>query len=171
VMLAAAPQLHAALPGIYIDARVSRQMGAGVAIVRRLARHHRLRRVVVVGLGTNGTVTGGQIRQLLSLAGPQRDLVLINTFVPRPWEVPDNRVLAAAAREHPNVVLANWQDTIRHHTGLLWQDGIHPRPPGGRLYARMVRAAVRAALAPPAAIAAPQPGRSQRAGSTAGRAG
>ena len=146
VMLAAATQLHSALPGIYIDAKVSRQMGAGLGVLHRLARHGWLRPVVVVGLGTNGTVTGSQLRQLLALAGHRRKVVLVNTFVPRPWERPDNRILAAAARQHPNVVLANWRDTIRHRTSLLWQDGIHPRPSGARVYARMIRQAVRTAL-------------------------
>jgi hypothetical protein len=64
-------------------------------------------------------------------------------------------VLAAAARQHPNVVLADWQHTIRHRTHLLWDDGIHPRPSGGRVYARMIKAAVQAAqgAAGPAAAA------------------
>ena len=145
VMLAAAPELQTALPGIYIDAQVSRQFGAGLGIVRELAAAGRLRRIVVIGLGTNGTVTSQQVRQLLAAAGPRRDLVLVNTFVPRPWEQGDNRVLAAAASRYPNVVLADWQHAIRHRTYLLWDDGIHPRPPGGTVYARMIKAAVRAA--------------------------
>ena len=37
VMLASAPQLRAALPGIYIDAQVSRQMTAGLAEIDSLA--------------------------------------------------------------------------------------------------------------------------------------
>jgi hypothetical protein len=41
-------------------------------------------------------------------------------------------------------VIANWLAAIEHRTGLLWSDGVHPRPPGARLYARIVSAAVRA---------------------------
>lgn len=145
VMLAAAPELQSALPGIYIDAQVSRQMGAGIGLLRRLAQRGWLRKIVVVGLGTNGTVTSQQVRQLLAITGPGRDVVLVNTFVPRPWEHADNLVLAAAARQHPNVVLADWHQAIRRLTYLLWGDGIHPRAPGGTLYARMIKAAVQAA--------------------------
>ncbi len=145
VMLAAAPELQAALPGIYIDAQVSRQFGAGLGIVRQLAADGRLRKVVVIGLGTNGTVTSQQIRQLLAAAGPRRALVFVNTFVPRPWEGADNRVLAQAVSRYPNVALADWQHTIRHRTYLLWGDGIHPKPAGGTVYARMIKAAVQAA--------------------------
>ena len=171
VMLAAAPELQSALPGIYIDAQVSRQFGAGLGIVRKLASSGRLRRIVVVGLGTNGTVTSQQVRQLLAVAGPRRDLVLVNTFVPRPWEQGDNRVLATAASRYPHVVLADWQHTIRHRTYLLWDDGIHPRPSGGTVYARMIKAAVRAALrghAAPAAAGRRVPVPFLRAGDGAG---
>ena len=148
VMLAAAPQLQAALKGIYINAAISRQMSAGLAVVQGLAGTGLLRSVVVLGLGTNGTVTTSQIRQLLATIGPHRTLVLVNTFVPRPWQNGDNRVLAAAARNHDNVVLANWFATIEHRTGLLWDDDVHPRPPAATLYARMVATAVQATRSP-----------------------
>jgi peptidoglycan/LPS O-acetylase OafA/YrhL len=148
VMLAAAPQLQAALKGIYIDAAVSRQMSAGLAVVQGLADAGLLRSVVVLDLGTNGTVTTRQIRQLLATIGPHHTLVLVNTFVPRPWQNEDNRVLAAAARKHDNVVLANWFATIEHRTGLLWDDDVHPRPRGATLYARMVATAVQATRNP-----------------------
>jgi peptidoglycan/LPS O-acetylase OafA/YrhL len=144
VMLASAPQLQQALPGIYINAQVSRQMGAGLGLVRSLADSGALRPVVVIGLGTNGTVTTGQIRQLVAVIGPNRMLVLINTFVPRPWQDSDNQVLAAAAREYANVVLANWYAAIEYHTNLLWGDGVHPRPAGAPLYAEVVASAVQA---------------------------
>lgn len=144
VMLASAPALHSALPGIYIDAAVSRQMAVGVAEVKTLAHDGKLRQVVVVGLGTNGTVTSGEIGELLREIGPGRDLVLINTFEARPWEHEVNHVISAAARRYPNVVVANWRTAIDHHRGLLWGDGIHPRPSGAKLYARVVAAAVEA---------------------------
>jgi hypothetical protein len=146
VMLAAAPQLRAALPGSSIDAQVSRQMSQGIAAVRQLAGRGELRPVVVVGLGTNGPITTGQVRALRAVAGPGRVLVLVNTFVPRPWQAEVNAVLAAAARQYRNVTLANWVMTIRKRTGLLWGDGVHPRPAGGVVYARMVAAAVRKAI-------------------------
>jgi hypothetical protein len=50
------------------------------------------------------------------------------------------------------VSLADWHAAIAGHTGLLWPDGIHPQPPGARVYARVVLAAIQAELphaAPP----------------------
>ena len=145
VMLASAVQLAAALPGISIDAQVSRQVSAGLSIVRHLAASGRLRRVVVFALGTNGEFTTQQMRQLVRAVGPHRDLVLVNTYEARPWEAGVNRVIAAAARRYAGVVTANWFAAIQHRTGLLWPDEVHPQPSGARLYARTVAAAVRAA--------------------------
>lgn len=145
VMLASAPELAQALPGIYINAKVSREIIAGIGIVHQLARNKRLRRVVIVGLGTNGPVTAEQIRRLRAAVG-DRWLILINTFVPRSWEHEVNTTLAGAASRYPNVLLVNWHAAIEHHQGLLWSDDIHPQPIGGKLYAKVVRSAVLRAL-------------------------
>ena len=113
--------------------------------MQRLAASGRLRPVVVFALGTNGTFTSQQMRQLISAVGPHRDLVLVNTYEARSWEAGVNRVIAAAARRYPHVAMANWFATIEHRTSLLWPDEVHPQPSGARLYARMVAAAVQAA--------------------------
>jgi lysophospholipase L1-like esterase len=148
VMLASAPQLQHALPGIAIDAQVSRQVSVGISVAGQLAATGALRPVLVFALGTNGTFTRGQVRHLLAVIGPQRKLVLVNTYEARPWEAGDNQVIAAAARRYPNVVLANWFTVIENRTGLLWSDEVHPQPAGARLYARMIARAVRAAMTP-----------------------
>jgi hypothetical protein len=145
VMLAAAPELQAALPGIYIDAAVSRQMGAGLAEVRMIAAAGGLRRVVLVGLGTNGTVTAGQINRLRAVIGPDRWLVLVNTYTARPWEQAVNAAIAKAARRDPRVLMVDWFSAIENHTNLLRLDQVRPRPSGGSLYARAVKAVVETA--------------------------
>ena len=153
VMVASAAALDAALPGIYINAQVGRAMVGGLAVIQDLAARGELRHYLVVGLGTNGPVSATQIRQLRRLIGPNRDLILINTFGPMPWESSANGVLDAAARHTAHVSLADWHAAISGHTGLLWPDGIHPQPSGARVYARVVVAAIQAGLpqaSPPA---------------------
>ena len=145
-MVASAAALDAALPGIYINAQVGRTMVAGLAVIQNLAAHGELRHYVVVGLGTNGLVSAAQIRQLRRLIGPNRDLILINTFGPMPWESSVNGVLDAAARHTAHVSLADWHAAIAGHTGLLWPDRIHPQPAGAKVYARVVVAAIQAGL-------------------------
>jgi hypothetical protein len=145
VMLAAAPELQAALPGIYIDAVVSRQMSAGLAEVRMLAAAGGLRRVVLVGLGTNGTVTAGQINRLRAVIGPDRWLVLVNTYEARPWEQEVNAAIAKAARSDSRVLMVNWYSAIENHPNLLRRDQIRPQASGSSLYARVVKAVVETA--------------------------
>lgn len=142
VMVASTPALQQAMPGIYIDAMVGRQFSTGLQVITDLKARGLLRPIVVVGLGTNGTVTAGEISQLFAEIGPNRKLVLVNTFEARPWEQEVNATLAAAAADHQGVVLANWYTTIVHRTNLLWPDGIHPQPSGGIVYARMLNAAL-----------------------------
>jgi hypothetical protein len=147
VMLASAAALEAALPGVYIDAKIDRQTPAGLAVIRSLAATGRLRHVVVFSLGTNGTVTVRQLRQLQRIAGPGRELVLVSTFGPQAWEHAVNTALAAAARHGKHTELADWHQAIAGRPSLLWPDGIHPRPAGARLYARVVLTAIKAGLA------------------------
>src|SRR5207237_1217559 len=135
VMLSSAAALEAALPGVYIDAKIDRQTPAGLAVIRSLAATGRLRHVVVFSLGTNGTVTVRQLRQLQRIAGPGRELVLVSTFGPQAWEHAVNTALAAAARHGKHTELADWHPAIAGRPSLLWPDGIHPRPAGARLYA------------------------------------
>jgi peptidoglycan/LPS O-acetylase OafA/YrhL len=146
VMVASAAALDAALPGIYIDAEVGRAMINGLTVIQDLASSGELRRYVVVGLGTNGPVSAAQIRQLRRLTGPDRYLILVNTFGPMSWTSSVNRVLDAAARHTARISLADWHAAITGHTALLWPDGIHPRPSGAKVYARVVLAAIQAGL-------------------------
>ena len=148
VMAASAMALAKVLPGIYIDAKPSRQMPAGLAVLRLLARRGELRPVVVVALGTNYIVTTRQLDQLLGIIGPQRRLVLVNTYVPDEWSKQVNATDARFARRHPSVVLADWFDTIRNRMYLLWPDHIHPEMRGTGVYARLLYRAVQATLSP-----------------------
>jgi hypothetical protein len=143
VMVAATPALDQDLPGIYIDAMVGRQFSTGLDVIAQLKASGQLRSIVVVGLGTNGPVTTAEISQLFTEIGPNRRLVLVNTFENRSWEQEVNSTLAAAASAHPtSVVLADWFDAIDHRTDLLWPDGIHPQPAGGVLYGTMLKVAI-----------------------------
>jgi hypothetical protein len=144
VMAASAIALAKELPGIYIDAVPSRQMPAGLAVVRHLAATGRLRPILVMALGTNYIVTMKQLGNLLRIIGPQRRLVLVNTYVPDEWSKEVNAADARFARQQPNVVLADWYDTIKNHMDLLWPDHVHPQMPGTAVYARMVYRAVQA---------------------------
>jgi len=145
VMLASAAALEQRLPGIYINAKIGMQMQIGVQLVRGLAATGSLRHFVVVGLGTNGAISGGDIWQLREAAGPRRELILINTYGPMPWESEVNGTLADATWHKPHVELMDWAQTIAARPYDLWADGIHPRLSGAKLYSDLLETGIRGA--------------------------
>jgi hypothetical protein len=145
VMLASATALERRFPGILVDAVVGRQMDTAPAVLEGLKAAGRLRRVVVVGLGTNGDFGTATFDRLLAIAGPHRTLAFVDVHVPRAWEARVNRLLAAGVRAHPRrALLVDWDAAISPHPELLWDDHIHPRPAGAVRYAAALARALRA---------------------------
>lgn len=141
VMLASAPELAEAFPSIWIDAAVSRGLGAGVEIVDELAVKGQLREVLVVGLGTNGPIDRAELDALRRVADG-RGIVLVNAYADRWWIAEVNQQLSDFAERHRGVVLADWAGAIAEVPGGLAGDDIHPNPSGGVAYAEAVQRAL-----------------------------
>lgn len=142
VMLASVPALFERMPGIQVDASVSRSVWAGPGILERLDSAGQLRPYVVVALGTNGPVDGEALERMAEVVGPDRHLILVNAYAPRDWIPGVNRDLAAFAKSHPGVVVADWAAAIGPRTDLLAGDSIHPGAAGGRVFAETVARSV-----------------------------
>ncbi|WP_223691787.1 acyltransferase family protein [Leifsonia poae] len=157
VMLASAPALQESFPGIAVDAVVSRQMNAIPDLVRTADAAGALRRVVVVGLGTNGPISPDTLETLRRAVGPARQLVLVTVQAPRSWTPGVNATLGAFAAAHPEqVALEDWQAAIAPRLDLLADDQIHPGMSGGRVYAEALHAAlVRLSEVAPAPVGHP----------------
>jgi peptidoglycan/LPS O-acetylase OafA/YrhL len=151
VMLAASPQLYEQFPGIIVDATVSRSMYVAPDLVQSYAETGQLREVLLLGLGTNGPIEWETLEQVRAIAGPDRDIVLVNVQAPRDWTPGVNETLAAFAGHYRNVELANWQAAIAPAIGELASDQIHPGGPiTGGIYADATRDALqRLAERPP----------------------
>jgi len=144
VMLASAPALYEKLPGIDVDAAVSRSIWAGPKIIGALVSSGRLREHVVVALGTNGPVDAGVLQKMADAVGRDRDLVLVNAYAPRDWIPGVNSELTAFADARSGVVVADWSGAIAPHEDLLAGDRIHPGMAGGRIFADVVEHGIRA---------------------------
>ncbi|MDN4616193.1 acyltransferase family protein [Leifsonia sp. F6_8S_P_1B] len=143
VMLASAPALQEAYPGIAVDAVVSRQLSAAPDLLQRAADAGALRKIVVLGLGTNGSISATSLDAVLDAIGPQRRLILVNVQAPRSWTDGVNQTLTAFAAQHTGrVVLADWKGAISGHLDLLADDQIHPGMRGGRVYADALHTAL-----------------------------
>jgi lysophospholipase L1-like esterase len=142
VMLASAPSLLEEFPGIDVDAEVSRSIWTGPDILQRLEDSGRLRENVVVGLGTNGPVDQDVLEQMAKIAGPDRNLILVNAHAPRDWIPGVNSDIETFADRHRHVWVADWSGDISPHEDLLADDGIHPGKAGGDVFARSVETAL-----------------------------
>lgn len=151
VMLAAAPWLTEKLPGIAIDAAVSRSMWVGPEIVRGAVRAGAMRPVLVIGLGTNGPVDVADLKAILRAVGPDTLIIVVNAQAPQPWIPGVNATLAEFARAQRQVELANWYGTIAPHIDELADDQVHPGGPisGGYYVSSIVDALQRLAELPP----------------------
>jgi peptidoglycan/LPS O-acetylase OafA/YrhL len=158
VMLASAPQLQLAFPGIAIDATVSRQLSAAPALVQALKDSGALRPTLLLGLGTNGPIDVASLQQVRDILGPRHQLILVSVQAPRGWTPGVNATLTVFAQQYRNVELANWRDAIAGHLRLLARDRIHPGEAGGAIYAGTVRDALQRLAELPPVLSANQYG-------------
>jgi hypothetical protein len=71
-----------------------------------------------------------------------KKVVLINSWVDRPWEQFVNQTIAAEAKLHSNITVVNWFALGGRHPQDFYPDGIHLIPTGAQHYAGLIAAAV-----------------------------
>jgi hypothetical protein len=134
VMLAAAPELQEAFPGIAIDAVVSRQMNEAEDIIGAAIAAGAMRPILVVGLGTNGWIEEQSLDDIHSMLPRGTQMIVVNVQVPREWGADVNSILDDFARSQRDVELSNWYSAIQPQLDVLADDQVHPGPTGGRIY-------------------------------------
>jgi hypothetical protein len=157
VALGAQSTLMNTISDCYVDAKVSRSIGAGYDIMIDLQNSGKLREYVVIALGTNGHNNYAKLlTQFIDNLEPGHRLIFVTTFDGRSnenaivvnktadWErgLPD---------EYSYVTVADWAGLISSQTNLLAGDKVHM---GGQssmnLYADCVAGAISAASQKPA---------------------
>ncbi len=123
-MLLALPDL--ADEGYRANARGCRQWPEGLALIRNLRRQDHLPKLVVVALGSNGSVTKGDIRTALDLVGKKRTLGLVTPRETGGVSGHDADVVRSQARKHKNrTVLLDWVKFSAGHSAWFQPDGLH----------------------------------------------
>jgi cell division septation protein DedD len=108
--------------GFESNAMVCRTMAQGIDWL--LANGRPLPSLVVVALGTNGTVSTEQIDELLRIVGGNRTLALVTPHHGVSAGVP--QLFRAAAREHPQqILLLDWDRLSAGHPDWFAPDRIH----------------------------------------------
>ena len=154
VMIDAAPYLERLLPGITIDAVVGRQLYQTPAVIAQLKARGQLGSRVILELGTNGPYSRQELVSLLGSLGGVKEILLVNTRVPRPWQAEVNRLLASTAKSYPHAALVDWYGASAGHAAFFYPDGVHLDPQGARFYADLLAQSLRAHAGGPTAQAA-----------------
>lgn len=139
-MLDAAPNLRLLIPGITVDAAVSRHVASGITAMRARAAAGSLGHNVVVALGTNGTFTVSELDQMVSIAAG-RHLVLVTNHCPYcSWVAGNNGVIAEGCTAARNCSVADWNSVANANPGWFGSDGVHMPigGAGGQAYAELI---------------------------------
>jgi lysophospholipase L1-like esterase len=125
VMLDYQGALQYEIPGVAVYAAVSRQWGDGEALLQELKAQGALGAEVIVGLGTNGPITDTDFDTMMSILGGASRVVFVNVHVDRPWQDPNNAVIANGMTRYPNVVVADWATLAAQNPAWFGSDGTH----------------------------------------------
>jgi hypothetical protein len=140
VMIDAQPSLLATIPGISVDASVSRQASAGIALLSSLAASGKLPGAVVWHLGTNGTLNAGEIAQVVQIAAGRRVVMLTDHCGYCTWTPGNNAAIYAGCSPAQNCSVADWNALANANPGWFGPDGVHMGigGAGAQAYAQLV---------------------------------
>jgi peptidoglycan/LPS O-acetylase OafA/YrhL len=143
VMLGAIDDLGSAVTAeVTVDAAVSRQVDAGLSLLRLWRDTGYLGDVAVVHLGNNGIFTDEQFDEMMEILAGVPRVVVVTTRNTYTWQDSVNDVIARGAQRHPTVVVADWHAVSDPNRDWFWDDGMHVRPEGAEAYAGVVARAV-----------------------------
>jgi peptidoglycan/LPS O-acetylase OafA/YrhL len=142
VMLGARGALQQAIPGMSVDAVVSRQFANAIPALAYYRDQGLLPSTVVVHLGTNGRFGDPEFDTMMQTIGDGRQVYFLTSRVPRSWQADVNAHLAAGVARHPNAHLIDWGTFSNCHGDWFAKDGFHVNSVGAANYAHLVAAQI-----------------------------
>jgi peptidoglycan/LPS O-acetylase OafA/YrhL len=139
VMLGAKHALQREIPGIAVDAVVSRQFGDAISVLQGYKNLGALPDHVVIHLGTNGAFSDSQFDTMMNVLGRERHVYFVTAREPRAWEADVNTRLHNGAARWKNVKIIEWHDIGGPHDNWFVSDGVHLTDLGQQGYANLVR--------------------------------
>jgi hypothetical protein len=143
-MIDAESDLQQDIPGIEVNAAVSRQWSDGEAILQQLKTEGELGAVVVVELGTNGPITSEDFSTMMSILSGASRVVFVTVHVDQPWQDQVNAVLYSGAQSSAGVVIADWYALGSQNPDWFYSDDTHLPigGPGAQALAQLIAADV-----------------------------
>jgi lysophospholipase L1-like esterase len=141
VMKGAAPALSD--KGFVVDAVESRQFTNGADTAVALSQQGRLGDVVVVHLGTNGTIEPSDMTRMMEAFAGVPQVLLLTVDVDRSWTAGNNAVIYDTVNTYPNAFLLDWAGLDDSCPGdCFYSDGIHLKTDGQQYYADLIAGAL-----------------------------
>ena len=140
VMLGASGVLKDSLPKkAVVDAKESRQVKEAKEIAKTLSKKKKLKNMVVLALGTNGAFKKDVGQELIDFLGEDRTIFWVNVYgMNLQWEEETNETIEELAEENKNVSVIDWCSMAKDSPEWFYQDGIHLKPTGQRVYAQLI---------------------------------
>ena len=138
VMIGAAGELEQTIDNLSIEADVGLQAPAAIDILRKRRDANQLGEAVVVHIGSNGAFSEEQFEEMMEVLADVHRVVFMNVKVPRPWEQPNNAVLADGVQQYSNATLVDWYAASVGRPELFVKDGIHLQHEGQRVYTDLI---------------------------------
>lgn len=124
------------MPKLELDAAVSRQVEAGLDVMKAFKDNQMLRHTVIFALGTNGVIDSDMLRQL-GEGYPEYRIYLVSIVQPdADVEKRVNTVIRQAADQYDNLFLIDWYDFAKTQRDIFYNDGTHPNASGAAVYAQ-----------------------------------
>ncbi|GHN19579.1 acyltransferase [Lactobacillus delbrueckii] len=139
VMASSSDILHQLLPHAVIDATVSRQADVAPQLLQSYAQKGELQDNVLIGLGTNGPFTDDEVKQIMQIVGPKRQLFWINVVVPtRSWQNQVNQQLQTLTKKYKNLTVIDWYGYAHSQSSWFYDDKTHPNNVGQNYYSTYI---------------------------------
>lgn len=116
-----------------INARVGRQAAELLEVLKR----DKLSvgdAPIIFNLGNNNLLTRTQVAAVFAEVANQRQIIVVNTAVPRPWRDKNNALIAEYAAANSRVRVVDWATISQNQPEYFAPDGVHLRPAGIKVY-------------------------------------
>jgi lysophospholipase L1-like esterase len=126
-MLDAQPDLESDIPGIDVDAVMSRQWDTGVSLVEEMRADRTLGSIVIIDLGTNGPVDVEQFQQMMAALSGAALVVFVTVHLPPSysWATSVNETLEAEVPQYKDARLADFNALANANPQWFGPDGVH----------------------------------------------
>jgi peptidoglycan/LPS O-acetylase OafA/YrhL len=136
VMIDVTPHLKDAFEKVDVDAKIGRQFREADEIVQQKKGTGSLGEIVIIELGANGPLSDKKMTALIEQIGTERDVYMITTRVPKPWQQEVNETIKSVAGNHKNVKVVDWFSFSGSHLEYIGNDGVHLTLTGAEAYAK-----------------------------------